>query len=177
MLEPTPEQRQMLEEVNGAVALAQFLAFREQAAFNRYRRESETVVRHKGGRRAYGVHIDQILAGGEMPFQELMVDVFPSAKATLAAFDALQEARTAAIAEAYALAVSPAGGPARMVRRLRFLSPLLRLILGTSSEKVRPELEGELDPNTGPVPETIEVLRKHDQTTPLSQPLLHHGAV
>jgi uncharacterized protein (DUF1330 family) len=156
----------MLKGINGAAALAQFLSVQEQEAFKRYRAASETVVREKGGHRAYGVHIDQVLAGGEMPFQELVVDVFPSAEAALSAFDAVQEARTAAIAEAYILAVTPTSRPVRMIRCLRFLAPLLRLILKTTSEQERPDLEGKLNPATGPVPETIEVLRKHDQVTP-----------
>ena len=156
----------MLGEVNGPMALAQFLAVQEQAAFRSYRATSETVVRQKGGHRAYGVCIDQVLAGGEMPFQELAVDMFPSGEAALSAFDAVHEARVKAIAEAYILVVSPVGGLVGQIRRLRFLSPLLKLILGTSGEKARPELEGKLNPATSPVPETMEVLRKHDQTTP-----------
>jgi hypothetical protein len=42
----------------------------------------------------------------------------------------------------------------------------LRPILGTSSEKELPELRDKLNPATSPIPETIEVLRQHDQTTP-----------
>ena len=166
MLEPTPEQRRMLEGRNGSMALAQFLSVRDQAAFHRYRAASESAVREKGGYRAHGAHVDQVLAGGEMPFQELVVDLLPSAEAALSAFDAVQEARATAISEAYILAVSPAGGLVGQIRRLRFLSPLLRLILGTTSEKERPELEGKLNPATGPIPETMQVLREHDPATP-----------
>jgi hypothetical protein len=156
----------MLQEINGATALVQFLSVQEQAAFDQYRAASEAAVRENGGHRAYGVHIDQVLAGGEMPFQELVVDMFPSGEAALIAFDVAKETRATAVAEAYILAVSPAGGPLGLVRRLRFLAPLLRLILGTNSEKERPELKGKLNPATDPVPETIEVLRRNDQTTP-----------
>ncbi len=165
-MEPTPEQRRILESSTGATTLAQFLSVQEQAAFDQYRAASEAAVRENGGHRAYGVHIDQVLAGGEMPFQELMVDMFPSGEAALIAFDAAKETRATAVAKAYILAVSPAGGPLGLVRRLCFLAPLLRPILGTNSEKERPELKGKLNPATGPVPETIEVLRRHDQTTP-----------
>ncbi len=166
MLEPTPEQRRILESSTGATTLAQFLSVREQAAFDQYRAVSEAAVRENGGHRAFGVHIDQVLAGGEMPFQELVVDMFPSGEAALIAFDAAKETRATAVVESYILAVSPAGGPLGLVRRLRFLAPLLRPILGTDSEKERPELKGKLNPATGPVPETTEVLRRHDQTTP-----------
>jgi len=165
-LEPTSEQRRILESSTGATTLAQFLSVREQAAFDQYRAVSEAAVRENGGHRAFGVHIDQVLAGGEMPFQELVVDMFPSGEAALIAFDAAKETRATAVVESYILAVSPAGGPHGLVRRLRFLSPLLRPILGTDSEKERPELKGKLNPATGPVPETTEVLRRHDQTTP-----------
>jgi hypothetical protein len=166
LLEPTPEQRCILESSTGATTLAQFLSVREQAAFDQYRAVSEAAVIENGGHRAYGVHIDQVLAGGEMPFQELVVDVFPSGEAASIAFDAVKEIRATALAEAYILAVGPAGGPLGLVRRLRFLAPLLRPILGTNSEKERQELKGKLNPATGPVPETIEVLRRHDQTMP-----------
>jgi len=165
-LEPTSEQRRILESSTGATTLAQFLSVREQAAFDQYRAVSEAAVRENGGHRAFGVHIDQVLAGGEMPFQELVVDMFPSGEAALIAFDAAKETRATAVVESYILAVSPAGGPLGLVRRLRFLAPLLRPILGTDSEKERPELKGKLNPATGPVPETTEVLRRHDQTTP-----------
>jgi hypothetical protein len=165
-LEPTPEQRRILETSTGATTLVQFLSVQEHAAFDQYRAASEATVRENGGHRAYGVHIDQVLAGGEMPFQELVVDMFPSGEAALSAFDVAKETRATAVAEAYILAVSPAGGPLGLVRRLHFLAPLLKPILGTNSEKERPALKGKLNPATGPVPETTEVLRKHDQTTP-----------
>jgi hypothetical protein len=165
-LEPTTEQRRILESSTGSITLVQFLSVQEQAAFDQYRAASEAAVRENGGYRAYGVHIDQVLAGGEMPFQELVVDMFPSGEAALIAFDTAKETRATAVAEAYILAVRPAGGPSGLVRRLRFLAPLLRPILGTDSEKERQELKGKLNPDTGPVPETIEVLRRHDQTTP-----------
>ena len=165
-MEPTPEQRRILESSTRAITLVQFLSVQEQAAFDQYRAASEATVRENGGHRDYGVHIDQVLAGGEMPFQELVVDMFPSGEAALIAFDAAKETRATAVAEAYILAVSPAGGPLGLVRCLRFLAPLLRPILGTNSEKERLELKGKLNPATDPVPETIEVLRRHDQTTP-----------
>lgn len=165
-MEPTPEQRRILESSTGVTSLAQFLSVQEQASFDQYRVVSEAAVRANGGRRAYGVHIDQVLAGGEMPFQELVVDVFPSGEAALIAYNAAKETRAAAVAEAYILAVSRAGGPVGLVRRLRFLEPFLRSILGTNSEKKRTEIKDKLNPNTGPVPETIDVLRRHDQTTP-----------
>jgi hypothetical protein len=166
LLEPTTEQRRILESSTGATALAQFLSVQDQAAFHQYRAVSEATVRENRGHRTYGVHIDQVLAGGEMPFQELIVDIFPSGEAALIAFDAVKETRAAAIAESYILAVRPAGGPHGLVRRLRFLAPLLRPIMGTDSEKERPELKGKLNSATGPVPETTEVLRRHDQMTP-----------
>jgi hypothetical protein len=156
----------MLKLSARATVLVQFLSVREQTAFVQYREASESAVRKNGGHRVYGVHIDQVLAGGELPFQELVVDVFPSGEEALSAFDAMQEVRTAAIAEAYILAVSPTGRPIRMIRHLGFLAPLLRLILKTTSERERPDFEGKLNPATGPVPETIEVLRKHDQAMP-----------
>ena len=88
----------MLQEINGATALVQFLSVQEQAAFDQYRAASEAAVRENGGHRAYGVHIDQVLAGGEMPFQELVVDMFPSGEAAVIAFDVAKETRATAVA-------------------------------------------------------------------------------
>jgi len=156
----------MLQEINCTTALVQFMSLQEQVAFDQYREASEAAVRENGGHRAYGVHIDQILAGGEMPFQELVVDMFDSGEAALIAFDAAKVSRATAVREAYILAVRPAGGLLGLVRRLRFLAPLLRAILGTNSEKEQLELSDKLNPATSPVPETIEILRRHDQTTP-----------
>jgi len=138
----------MLQEINCTTALVQFMSLQEQVAFDQYREASEAAVRENGGHRAYGVHIDQILAGGEMPFQELVVDMFDSGEAALIAFDAAKVSRATAVREAYILAVRPAGGLLGLVRRLRFL------------------LSDKLNPATSPVPETIEILRRHDQTTP-----------
>jgi hypothetical protein len=166
-IEPTSEQRAHFQGLaQGEISLAQFLSLREQAVFDRYRAASERTLREVGGQRTHGVQIDQILAGGEMPFHKLVVDRFPSPEEALSAFDAVGAERQAATKEAYVLAVRPAGGLPRLAKRLRSLSPLLSRILGTRSEKELRSFDRAPDPATGPTPETISLMRVHDQTTP-----------
>jgi hypothetical protein len=56
------------------------------------------------------VRVDQILAGGKMPYQVITVDVFLSGNSALKAFDAVQIERHAALTDLYTLSVHPKGG-------------------------------------------------------------------
>ena len=47
-----------------------------------------------------------------------------------------------------------------------FLSPVLCRILGTNAEKEMPRFREIANPETGPVPNTLDEMRKHDQSTP-----------
>ena len=167
MIEPTEAQRAQLHDIGaGETALVQFLVPKEQGAFKQYRTISAAAAAEAGGRRTHDVVIDQTLAGGEMPYQAITVDVFSSSDSLLNGFDAIQGERQAAVAEIYGLIVQPAARLPRMVRRLGFLAPLLSRILGTTGEKEMVNLERIANPNTGPVPETIAEMRQHEQTTP-----------
>jgi len=166
MLEPTEKQRSALAELQGTLALAQFLVIKDKDAFGDYRSASKRAVQETGGRRAHGVRVDQVLAGGEMPYQAITVDLFPSGEAARSAFEAVRDERQAALADVYALAVRPRTGPPRIAKALGFLAPLLSRTLGTRSEKELTGFAVLANPETGPVPETVAVLREHDQTTP-----------
>ena len=118
MLEPTLQQRSALNDIQGPLALVQFLAIQDQDAFGQYLLASASTVQEAGGQRTHILNIDQYLAGGEMGYQAITVYVFPSNKAALSAFETTSSERRAA------------------------------------------------QHRKGPVPETIAVLKKHDQTTP-----------
>ncbi|UCG23760.1 MAG: hypothetical protein JSW55_16730 [Chloroflexota bacterium] len=166
MIEPTAKQCKNLSRTQGEVALAQFFAVKDRDAFERYLNASGSAVSQHDGRRRHQCHIDQILAGGSMAYDAVLVDTFPSGESALQAFDANRDERAAAVVEAYILVVKPAGdGLFKAARYLGVLSPIVSRILGTTSERPLPE-DGKWNPNTGPVPETIASFKKDDQTTP-----------
>ena len=115
MLEPTENQRLALAELEGTVVLAQFLVIKDQGAFEGYRSASGRAAQASGGQRAHDLHVDQVLAGGEMPYGAITVDIFPSGEAAHSAFEAVRAERQAALSELYALAVRSRTGPPRPV--------------------------------------------------------------
>ncbi|MGB3702319.1 MAG: hypothetical protein WA997_13710 [Anaerolineales bacterium] len=166
MLETTERQRAALDCMHGTMALVQFLLIRDQAAFEAYRSASERVVIEVGGKRTHDAHIDQVLAGGDLHYQVVTVDLFPSSKTLQTAFDALSAERGAALSEIYALVVRPTARLPQIVKGLGFLAPLFSQWLGTTSEREMTGFAELANQETGPIPETIAVLREHDQTTP-----------
>ena len=165
--EPTPAQRRQLQQIPaGRLALVQFLAVADPAAFAAYLPAAGRAVAGAGGRNSHAVHIDQVLAGGEMPYEAITVDAFPSGAAALQAFDALQVQRQAALAEVYALLVRPLAVLPRIARRLGFLGPLLSRLLGTTGERALTGFAQKANPQTGPVPATLADLRRHDPLAP-----------
>ena len=166
MLEPTIQQRSALKDIQGTFALVQFLAIKDQDAFDHYLSASKRTVQKVGGQRTHGVHVDQYLAGGEMGYQAITVDLFPSSEAAQTAFDAASAERKAALSDIYALVVRSAGMLPRIAKVLGFLTPLLSRMLGTASEREMIGFAELANPDKGPVPETIAVLKEHDQTTP-----------
>ncbi len=166
-LEPTHEQRAWLQRLEpGTLALVQFLAIRDQSAFEQYRSTSERAVNTQGGQRTHGVHIDQYLAGGDMHYRAITVDLFPSQASALTTFDAASTERQAALSDVYALLVRPSDRIPRIVKTLGFLAPLFSRVLGTTSESEMPESSEFFNPEKSPVPETIAVLKAHDQSRP-----------
>jgi len=166
-LEPTHEQSTHIQELApGKLALVQFMAIKDQDAFAHYRSASRKAVREAGGKRTHCVVVDQVLTGGEMPYQAIMVDVFPSPQTALTTHGAARADGQAALAEGYVLAVRPRTGLPSIAKALRFFAPILRLLIATTSEKATPRFTERANPETGPVPETIAMMRAHDQTTP-----------
>ena len=166
MLSPTDRQREAVKELHGNIALIQFLVIQEQSNFGHYRSASKRAVIEAGGKRTHDVLVDQILAGGELLCQAITVDLFPSGHTAINAFDKFSSERLAALSEVYALLVRPRANLPRIAKSLRFLSPLLRRWLGTNREKEMVGFAAHANPETGPIPETVEVMRQHEQATP-----------
>jgi len=165
--EPTIEQRTRFQNLpQDQLALVQFLSIKDQTTFVQYRTASERVVKAHGGQRTHDVQVDQILAGGEMPFQAITVDRFPSKNTALSAFDSINTERRATLTDIFALVVRPVDRIPRLVKAMGFLSPFFSRILGTTTEKDIPSFAELADPQKGPVPETLAVLRQHDPSTP-----------
>jgi hypothetical protein len=168
-LEPSPEQRQRFRGIpQGPLALVQFLAIKHEGAFVGYRQTSEGAVEAESGVRTHDVRVDQFLAGGEMPFQAITVDLLPNKESALAAFEAVSAERREALSQVYALAVRPKNGLPRVVKAFGFLSHILSRVLGTNTEKAMTGFDEIANPQTSPVPETVAEMRSHDQTTPFS---------
>ena len=165
--EPTLEQWPQFQNLpQGQLALVQFLSIKDQTSFAQYLQTSARAIKAYSGQRTHHVQIDQILAGGEMPFQAITVDRFPSRESALLAFEAASAERQDALSQIYGLAVRPADRLPRVVKALGFLSPVLCRILRTNAEKEMPRFREIANPETGPVPDTLEAMRKHDQSTP-----------
>ena len=104
--EPTLEQRTRFQNLpHGQLALVQFHSIKNYDAYTQLRLASERAVKAQGGQRTHDVQVDQILAGGEMSFQDINVDRYPSKDAAMAAFNAVYAERRAALSGIYALVV------------------------------------------------------------------------
>jgi len=166
-LEPTQAQRTQIQNIKpGKLALVQFFVIKDQDAFNTYLATSERAVHQASGKRTHSVHVDQMFAGGVMPYQTITVDLFPSSEALLNVFDVFNIERKQAFSQIYALVVHPGGKPIKAVKALGFLSPIMSRILGTNTEKEMTRFPEVANPHTGPVPETVAEMKKHDQSTP-----------
>jgi hypothetical protein len=161
MLEPSSQQQENLKKIQGSLSLVQFLVIKEDAAFETYRAASERAVIAVRGQRTHCAHIDQFLAGGEMPYQIITVDNFPSSGAVQTAFDAVSQERQAVLTDIYAMFVRPDARMTRIVKALGFLSPVFSRILGNHASKDIPEFADVANPETGPVPETIAEMRQY----------------
>jgi len=104
----TDEQRAQLEaSASHKPALVKLLTIKDQAAFEDYRSAPERSVREAGGQRTHDLWIDQILTGGELSYQTITVDVFPSNESALVAYGAIRRERQDAFSDIYALVMRP----------------------------------------------------------------------
>ncbi len=166
-IEPTSIQRdRMLSFEKSKLTLVQFLTFKDLAFSLDYLNQSEQSVIKEGGSRAHQLIIDQVLAGGEMPYQYLIIDNFPSSLALLQAHENTREVRQKTLLESYAILVKLNPVIMRVAKGLEFLSPLLTSWLKTAQVREIPDFSDFADPETGPYPESVQELKLADQDRP-----------
>ncbi|MFV1950317.1 MAG: hypothetical protein ACC633_10375 [Anaerolineales bacterium] len=152
-IEPSSVQRdRMLAQGKTKLALAQFLVFRDPAFYRDYLEITRQSVTAEGGVRVHQLKIGQVLTGGELPYQYLTIDSFPSSQALLQAHENTREIRQEALIEIYAIIIKPNPAVKRIFKGLGFLSQLLTKWLGTSETRDIKNLSGLLDPETDPDP-------------------------
>ncbi len=158
-IEPSSVQRdRMLAQGKTKLALAQFLVFKDPAFYRDYLEITRQSVRAEGGERVHQLKIDQLLTGGELAYQYLTVDSFPSSQALLQVHENTREIRQEALIETYAIIVKLNPAVKRIVKGLGFLTQLLEKWLGTSKMKEIKGLSGQLDLETDPDPEKVTKL-------------------
>jgi len=168
MTEPTKQQRDHLISFKGSLEIVQFLAVKNRNAFGVYLSAAERIVREAGGTQKYVLQIDQILSGlgdSETPYSVVTIDQFPDAEQMLRTFDGLAEERSVALSDIYALVLKP-DPQILLVKRLKFLAPLLRLRfrigkIGKFNEEVQ-----LLQPERNATAEAIQAFQSFDQQEP-----------
>jgi len=153
-IEPSSIQRdRMLAKGKTKLTLVQFLVMKDLKVAQEYLKITNQAVLAEGGTRDHQLRIDQLLTGGEMPYQYLTVDNFPSSQALLLAHENTREIRRETLAEIYALIVQPSPAVKKVIRGLGFLSSTFARWLGTAEIKGLEQIESQsdrLDPETDP---------------------------
>jgi len=153
-LEPTSVQRdKMLSQGKNKLTLVQFLVGKDPAAAQEYLGQTGRAVAGEGGTREHQLRIDQVITVGELPYQYLTVDKFPSSQSLLLAHENTREIRQKSLSEIYALVVQPNPVVKKVTRGLVFLSSTLTRWLGTAEIRGMEQIENnsdKLDPETDP---------------------------
>jgi hypothetical protein len=166
-LEPTSVQRdRMLSHGKTKIILVQFLVAKDPGNIKEYFSLSSQAVLNEGGQRDYQLRIDQILVGGEHPYQYLTVDSFPTSQALLLAHENSREIRVAALEEIYGIYLKPNSTINKAVKTAGVLAPTLARWLDTNEVKVFPLDDDVLDPDTDPEPEAVREFSTRDQDQP-----------
>ena len=153
-LEPSSVQRdRMLARGKTKLILVQFLVVKDIGSVQDYLNVTKQIVEQEGGTRKHQLKIDQVITIGELPYQYLTVDRFPSSQSLLLAHENTREIRQDSLNEVYALIVQPNPAIKKVVEGLGFLSALLTKLLGTAKvneiERIQ-DHDDILDPDTDP---------------------------
>jgi hypothetical protein len=153
-LEPTSVQRdKMLSHGKIRLSLVQFLVMKDVKDPREYFRGTAAAVQNEKGIREHQLRIDQVITRGEMPYQCLMVDNFPSSQALLMAHENSRNLRNEYLSEVYSLIVQAKPNLKKVGRTLGFTSSWLTKLLKTAEVKGidhLKELGDHLDPETDP---------------------------
>ena len=132
-LEPSSIQRdRMLANGKTKLILVQFLVMKDMKVAHNYLSSTDQAVQNENGTRDHQLRIDQLVTGGEMPYQYLTVDSFPSSQALLLAHENSREIRQESLSDIYALIVQPNTVVKKVTKGLGFLSSILTKWLGTA---------------------------------------------
>ncbi len=166
-LEPTSVQRdRLLSRGKTKLVLVQFLIGKDPSNIKEYLSLSQQAVINEGGHRDHQLQIDQILVGGEHPYQYLTVDSFPSSQALLLAHEGSREVREETLQEVYGIYLKPNSTINKAVKAAGRLAPTLARWLGTLEVKVFPKSDDILDPETDPDLEAVQEFSTRDQDQP-----------
>jgi len=157
-LEPNSVQRdRMLSHGKTKLTLVQFLVGKDSDGFDKYFPATQSAVHQEGGKREFQLKIDQVLAGGDHPYQYLTIDSFPSSQALLMAHERTREIRASSLRDIYGLYLKPTTAKIKLVKGAGFLKPSLGKLLGTRQVGDIQYLADELEPATDPDLDVVQV--------------------
>ena len=169
-LEPSSIQRdKMLARGKTKLILVQFLVMQDMGSVQDYLSVTNQVVEQEGGTRKHQLKIDQVITIGEMPYQYLTVDRFPSSQSLLLAHENTRKIRQDSINEVYALIVQPNPAVKKVAKGFGFMSSLLTKLLGTAEVKGIEQIEegsDSLDPDTDPDASKVKDFRTRNLDEP-----------
>ena len=166
-LEPTSVQRdRMLSFGKTKLTLVQFLVSKDPVGAIEHLNKSSQAVFQEGGQRQYQLRIDQVLAGGNLPYQYLTVDSFPSSQALLLAHENTRSIRGSALTEIYGIYFRTTSRAKKIMKGMGVLSPTLSRWLGTQQIRNIPDQPEQLDPETDPALYAVQDFAARDPETP-----------
>ena len=166
-IEPTSIQRdKMLSQGKTKLTLAQFLVMKDPEGVEEYLSETRRAVVAEDGSRDHQLKVDQVLTAGEMPYQHLVVDSFPSSQSLLLAHENSRKIRHESLEEVYSILVKPDIWTPRIVKWLRFLESPFSRWFDTSGIKDFNEFSDSLKPETDPDYEKVMEFWKGDLEQP-----------
>ena len=158
-LEPSSIQRdKMLARGKMKLNLVQFLEMKEPGAAQEYLSTTSQAVQKEGGHRDHQLRIDQVITAGELPYDYLTVDSFPSSQALLLAHENSREIRQESLSDIYSLIVQPNTTVKKVTKSLGFLSSIFTRWFGTAEIREITQIvenSDKLDPETDPDAEKV----------------------
>jgi len=169
-LEPSSIQRdRMLAQGKTKLTLVQFLVMKDLKATQDYFAGTSQAVLKEGGTREHQLKIDQVITAGELPYDYLTVDSFPSSQALLLAHENSREIRQESLSDIYALIVQPNTTVKKVTMSLGFLSSIFTKWLGTAEIREITQIvenSDKLDPETDPDAEKVMGFSSEKLTEP-----------
>ncbi len=172
-LGPRPAQLEALVagDLDEPIALARFLQSDVPAGFTRYMGQLEQDLRSRGGERVYGGLIDPGLAGGELPYDVFVLDVYPSRRSCAESLRAIDPALVSrGLDDSFVVALRPWG------RGTQLAASALASIFGTllarevGEAPLLPETLGAVmgPREISPDPEALRVFTEADPSAPFA---------